>query len=54
MKVGASASASATVREHGIAALLNLASAWACSLNDVYEGSAVILAALAVWAFGTC
>lgn len=31
---------------------INLASAWACSLNDVYEGSAVILAALAVWAFG--
>ena len=32
---------------------INLASAWACSLNDVYEGGAVILAALAVWAFGT-
>ena len=31
---------------------INLASAWACSLNDVYEGGAVILAALAVWAFG--
>ncbi|MQP76217.1 cation transporter [Stenotrophomonas sp. MYb238] len=31
---------------------INLASAWMCSLNDVYEGSAVILAALAVWAFG--
>ncbi|MGX9721556.1 cation transporter [Stenotrophomonas acidaminiphila] len=32
---------------------INLASAWMCSLNDVYEGGAVILAALAVWAFGT-
>jgi len=31
---------------------INLASAWMCSLNDVYEGGAVILAALAVWAFG--
>ncbi len=31
---------------------INLASAWACSLNDAYEGGAVILAALAVWAFG--
>lgn len=31
---------------------INLASAWACSLNDVYEGGAVILAALAVWTFG--
>ncbi len=31
---------------------INLASAWACSLNDVYEGGAVILAAVAVWAFG--
>lgn len=31
---------------------INLASAWACSLNDVYEGGAVILAAAAVWAFG--
>ncbi len=31
---------------------INLASAWACSLNDVYEGGAVILAALAVGAFG--
>ncbi len=31
---------------------INLASAWACSLNDIYEGCAVILAALAVWAFG--
>lgn len=30
---------------------INLASAWACSLNDVYEGCAVILAALAVWLF---
>ena len=31
---------------------INLASAWMCSLNDVYEGGAVILAALAVWVFG--
>ncbi len=31
---------------------INLASAWACSLNDVYEGGAVILAALAVGLFG--
>lgn len=31
---------------------INLASAWACSLNDVYEGGAVILASVAVWAFG--
>ncbi|MCW4455881.1 hypothetical protein OK348_13910 [Flavobacterium sp. MXW15] len=31
---------------------INLASAWACSLNDVYEGLAVIAASAAVWAFG--
>ena len=31
---------------------INLASAWACSLNDVYEGAAVIAASVAVWAFG--
>lgn len=31
---------------------VNLASAWACSLNDVYEGMAVIVASVAVWAFG--
>lgn len=31
---------------------INLASAWACSLNDVYEGLAVIAASVAVWAFG--
>ncbi len=31
---------------------INLASAWACSLNDVYEGVAVIAASVAVWAFG--
>ncbi|GHH53749.1 hypothetical protein GCM10009090_19550 [[Pseudomonas] boreopolis] len=31
---------------------INLASAWACSLNDVYEGCAVIAASVAVWLFG--
>lgn len=31
---------------------INLASAWACSLNDVYEGVAVLVAAAAVWLFG--
>lgn len=31
---------------------VNLASAWECSRNDLYEGGAVLLAALAVWAFG--
>jgi Co/Zn/Cd efflux system component len=30
---------------------LNMASAWECSRNDVLEGSAVIIAAGAVWAF---
>lgn len=31
---------------------VNLVSAWECSRNDLYEGGAVLLAALAVWAFG--
>ena len=31
---------------------VNLASAWECSRNDVYEGFAVLAAAMAVWAFG--
>ncbi len=31
---------------------INLASAWECSRNDLYEGVAVLLAAAAVWAFG--
>lgn len=31
---------------------INLASAWECSRNDIYEGCAVVLAAVAVWAFG--
>lgn len=31
---------------------INLASAWECSRNDLYEGAAVLLAAAAVWAFG--
>ena len=31
---------------------VNLASAWECSRNDVYEGLAVLAAAGAVWAFG--
>ncbi|RYD73386.1 MAG: cation transporter [Verrucomicrobiaceae bacterium] len=31
---------------------VNLASAWECSRNDVYEGFAVLLAAGAVWLFG--
>lgn len=30
---------------------VNMASAWECSRNDVLEGLAVIVAALAVWAF---
>ena len=30
---------------------INLASAWECSRNDVYEGSAVLAAALGVWLF---
>ncbi|WOB26270.1 MULTISPECIES: cation transporter [Xanthomonas] len=32
---------------------INLASAWACSRNDVYEGIAVLAASAAVWAFGS-
>ncbi|CAD7729487.1 hypothetical protein LMG31884_43580 [Xanthomonas hydrangeae] len=32
---------------------INLASAWACSRNDVYEGLAVLAASAAVWAFGS-
>lgn len=31
---------------------INLASAWECSRNDVYEGFAVLAAALGVWVFG--
>jgi len=31
---------------------INLASAWECSRNDVYEGFAVLAAALGVWLFG--
>ena len=31
---------------------INMASAWECSRNDIYEGFAVILAALLVWVFG--
>lgn len=31
---------------------VNMASAWECSRNDIFEGVAVLLAALAVWAFG--
>jgi Co/Zn/Cd efflux system component len=30
-----------------------MASAWECSRNDVLEGIAVIIAAIAVWAFGS-
>lgn len=30
---------------------VNMASAWECSRNDIYEGSAVLVAAAAVWAF---
>ena len=32
---------------------VNMSSAWECSRNDVLEGSAVILAALCVWALGS-
>ena len=32
---------------------INLASAWACSRNDVYEGVAVLAASVAVWALGS-
>ncbi|WP_312320157.1 cation transporter [Stenotrophomonas sp.] len=31
---------------------INMASAWECSRNDIFEGVAVLLAALAVWLFG--
>lgn len=31
---------------------INMASAWECSRNDVYEGLAVLLAVAGVWAFG--
>lgn len=32
---------------------VNMASAWECSRNDIYEGSAVIAATVAVWLFGS-
>lgn len=32
---------------------VNMSSAWECSRNDVWEGCAVLAAALAVWAFGS-
>jgi Co/Zn/Cd efflux system component len=32
---------------------VNMASAWECSRNDVIEGTSVIVAAAAVWAFGS-
>lgn len=32
---------------------VNMSSAWECSRNDVWEGFAVLAAALAVWAFGS-
>jgi Co/Zn/Cd efflux system component len=32
---------------------VNMASAWECSRNDIYEGSAVIGATLAVWLLGS-
>lgn len=31
---------------------INLASAWECSRNDVFEGCAVLVAAVGVWGFG--
>lgn len=31
---------------------VNMASVWECSRNDIAEGVAVVLAAVAVWAFG--
>jgi Co/Zn/Cd efflux system component len=32
---------------------VNMASAWECSRNDVWEGFAVLAAAAGVWIFGT-
>ena len=32
---------------------VNMASAWECSRNDIYEGCAVIVATIAVWLFGS-
>jgi Co/Zn/Cd efflux system component len=32
---------------------VNMASAWECSRNDVFEGTAVIVTAVAVWVFGS-
>jgi len=32
---------------------LNMASAWECSRNDVFEGFAVIVTVAAVWVFGS-
>ena len=32
---------------------VNMASAWECSRNDIYEGCAVILATIAVWLLGS-
>jgi len=32
---------------------VNMASAWECSRNDIFEGCAVIVATLAVWLFGS-
>ena len=32
---------------------VNMASAWECSRNDIYEGCAVIAATVAVWLFGS-
>jgi Co/Zn/Cd efflux system component len=32
---------------------VNMASAWECSRNDIYEGCAVIAATIAVWLFGS-
>ena len=32
---------------------VNMSSVWECSRNDVFEGLAVIAAAIAVWMFGS-
>jgi Co/Zn/Cd efflux system component len=32
---------------------VNMASAWECSRNDIFEGCAVIVATIAVWLFGS-